>query len=162
MKGSSCKKSLKNHKIGKICKVDLTNCLKVYYDLLKIKPCRIDLTNCNRNKVKWHRKNIGGILPEVRLPKVILRKIDNKSSIENEQWTLDRKLKLENEPWTLAGFQGDPYLNVEYFRLLLQTPATRKINKKLVRKNEPWVLEGFLGDPDLNSEHFRILQQSPT
>ena len=155
MKGSRCVKSLENHKIRKICRVGLTNSLK-------IKPCSIILTDCNRNKIKWYRKKIGGILPEVRLPKVALRKINNKPNLGNEPWTLDGKPKFDNEPWTLAGFQGDPYLNAEYFRILLQTPTSRKINKKLIRKNEPWVLEGFIGDPDLNSEHFRLLQQSPT
>ena len=149
MKGSSCKENLKNHKLDKVCRVDVTNCLQEYHDFQKIKSCRIDLTNCSNQKVKWHRKKIGGILPEIRLPRIVLRKIN-------------RNLKLENEPWILAGFQGDPYLNAEYFKLLLQTPTSRKINKKLVRENEPWVLEGFLGDSYLNSEHFRLLQQNPT
>ena len=149
MKGSSCEESFKDHKIGKVCRVDVTNCLQEYYDFQKIKSCRIDLTNCSHQKVKWYRKKIGGILPEIRLPKIVLRKIN-------------KKLELENEPWILAGFLGDPYLNAEYFRLLLQTPTLRKINKKLVRENEPWVLEGFLGDSYLNSEHFRLLLQTPT
>ena len=129
-------KSLENHKIRKTCRVGLTNCLK-------IKPCRIILTDCNRDKIKWHRKKIGGILPEVRLPKVALRKINNKPNLSNESRTLDSKPKLENELWTLAGFQGDPYLNAEYFRILLQTPTSSKTNKKLLWKNEPWVLESF-------------------
>ena len=149
MKGSNCEESFKNKKLGKVCRVEVTNCLKAYNDFQKIKSCRIDLTNCSHQKVKWYRKKIGGILPEIRLPKIVLRNIN-------------KKQKLENEPWTLAGFLGDPYLNAEYFRLLLQTPTSRKINKKLVRENEPWVLEGFLGDSYLNSEHFRLLLQSPT
>ena len=100
MKGSSCEESFKNKKLGKVCRVEVTNCLQVNHDYLKIKPCRIDLTNCNHQKVKWYRKKIGGILPEIRLPKIVLRNIN-------------RKQKLENEPWTLAGFLGDPYLNAE-------------------------------------------------
>ena len=149
MKGSSRDKSFKNKKLYKECRVDVTNCLKAYNDFQKIKSCRIDLTNCNHQKVKWYRKKIRGILPEIRLPKIVLRKIN-------------KKLEQENKPWILAGFLGDPYLNAEYFRLLLQTPTSRKINKKLVRENEPWVLEGILGDSYLNSEYFRLLQQSPT
>ena len=152
MKGSGRVKSLENQKIRKICRVDLTNCLK-------IKPCSIILTDCNRNKIKWYRIKIGGILPEVRLPKVTLRKINDKPNLGSQ--TLDRKPKLENEPWPLAGFYGDPYLNAEYFRILL-TPTSREIKKKLIWKNEPWVLEGFIGNPVLNSEHFRLLLQSPT
>ena len=154
MKRSRCVKSLENHKIRKICRVDLTNCLK-------IKPCSIILTDCNRNKIKWYRIKIGGILPEVRLPKVTLRKINDKPYLGSRSQTLDRKPKLEIEPWPLAGFDGDPYLNAEYFRILL-TPTSREIKKKLIRKNEPWVLEGFIGNPDLNSEYFRLLLQSPT
>ena len=149
MKGLSREESLKNHNLGKACRIDVTNCLQEYYDYQKIKPCRIDLTNCSHPKIKWYRKKIGGILPEIRLPKIVLRK-------------KNKKLELENEPWILSGFLGDPYLNAEYFRLLLQTPTLRKINKKLERENEPWVLEGFSGDSYLNSEHFRLLLQTPT
>ena len=149
MKISNRDKSFKNKKLFKECRVEVTNCLKAYKDFLKIKSCRIDLRNCSHQKIKWYRKRIGGILPEIRLPKIVLRNIN-------------KKQKLENEPWTLAGFLGDPYLNAEYFRLLLQTPTSRKINKKLVRENEPWALEGFSGDSYLNSEYFRLLLQSPT
>ena len=133
MKGLSCEESLRNHKLGKACRVDVTNCLQEYYDYQMMKPCRIDLTNCSHQKVKWYRKKIRGILPEIRLPKIVLGKIN-------------KKLEQENEPWILAGFLGDSYLNSEHFRLLLQTPTLRKINKKLERENEPWVLAGFLGD----------------
>ena len=108
MKGSRRAKSLENQEISKTCRVGLINCLK-------IKPCRITLTDCNRDKIKWYRTKIGGILPEVRLPKVTLRKIKNIPNLGNESWTSDRKPKFDNEPWTLAGFQGDPYLNISKF-----------------------------------------------
>ena len=148
MKRSNRDKSFKNKKLFKECRVEVVNCLKVYKDFLKIKSCRIDLRNCSHQKIKWHRRRIGGILPEISLPKIVLRDIN-------------RKQKLE--PWTLAGFEGDPYLNAEYFRLLLQTPISRKINKKSVREiNKTWALEGFSGDPFLNSVYFRLLLQSHT
>ena len=107
MKGSSCKKSFKNKTFSKVCRVEVSDCLQTYQDFQKIKPCRIDLINCSHKKIKWYRTRIGGILPEIRLPKIILRDIN-------------KKLKLETKPWTLAGFLGDPYLNAEYFRLLLE------------------------------------------
>ena len=148
MKRSNRDKSFKNKKLFKECRVEVTNCLKAYKDFLKIKSCRIDVRNCSHQKIKWYRRRISGILPEISLPKIALRDIN-------------RKQKLE--PWTLAGFEGDPYLNAEYFRLLLHTPISRKINKKLVRENnETWALEGFSGDPYLNSEYFQLLLQSPT
>ena len=102
MKGSSGEESSRDHKRGKDCRVDVTNCLKWYHDYQMMKPCRIDLTNCCHQKVKWYRRKIRGILPEISLPKIVLRKINK----EPEQ---------ENEPWILAGFLGDPYLNSEYF-----------------------------------------------
>ena len=112
MKGLGFEERLRNHKLGKDCRVDVTNCLKWYYDYQMMKPCRIDLTNCSHLKVKWYRKKIGGILPEIRLPKIVLRKIN-------------KKQEQENEPWILDGFLGDSYLNSEHFRLLLQTPTLR-------------------------------------
>ena len=104
MKRFNRDKSFKNKKLFKECRVEVTNCLKAYKDFLKIKSCRIDLRNCSHQKIKWYRRRIGGILPEISLPKIVLRNTNRKQ---------------KPKPWTLAGFEGDPYLNAENFRLLL-------------------------------------------
>ena len=79
MKGLSFEERLRNHRLGKDCRVDVKNCLQLYYDYQKLKPCRIDLSNCRNQKVTWYRKKIKGILPEISLPKIVLRKINKKT-----------------------------------------------------------------------------------
>lgn len=79
MKGLSFEERLRKHKLGRACRVDVKNCMQLFCDYQKLKPCRIDLKNCNYPKVTWYRKRIKGVLPEIRLPKIVLRKISMKA-----------------------------------------------------------------------------------
>ena len=79
MKGLSFEERLRKHKLGRACRVDVKNCMQLFCDYQKLKACRVELKKCNYPKIKWYRKRIKGVLPEIRLPKIFLWKISMKT-----------------------------------------------------------------------------------
>ena len=79
MKGLSFEDRLRKYKLLRACRVELKNCMKLFCDYQKLRACRVELKNCNYPIIKWYRKRIKGVLPEIRLPKIVLRKISMKT-----------------------------------------------------------------------------------